>query len=161
MTTTRKPNALRPVLALGLVLFLSLTAWSTTSGQAQAPTIGTPQDPFDWRWAITQGGLTVATLVLGWTYRRDVARWADDRVALEKARAEEKSAFEQARTDEAIRYNRMLEAMMVRSNAVMAANSEALAAHSTALSRNTDSTHRLANAVEKVDVRLERVEHQE
>jgi hypothetical protein len=156
------------VSALAVVLMF-LPAEPSPLGQ----TVTVPQpgvttiEVFDWRWALTQGGLTVVLLVLVWSYRKDLARWADDRVSSEKTIAEIRSqafedriSFQQAKVDEAIRYHRQLEAMMERTNATLASNTAALAEHSTAMARNTDSTHRLAHAVEKLDERLERVEHQ-
>jgi hypothetical protein len=160
--TLTKPKATRPMLATAILLWLLLA--SVPVGQAITPAV-TSDD--DWRWALTQGGLTLVVLVLGWSYRKDLTRWADEKVALERQLAEargtaldEKIAFQQARIDEALRYHRMLEALMERTNETMKANSDALGLHTTAMARNTDSTHRLANAVEKLDSRMERVEHQ-
>jgi hypothetical protein len=152
---------------LALVMMF-LPAEPSPSGQ----TVSVPQpgvttiEVFDWRWALTQGGVTIVLLVLVWSYRKDLTHWADDRVQSEKTIAEIKSAafeerisFQQAKVDEAIRYHRALEAMIERANETLARNTAALSEHSTSMARNTDSTNRLAHAVEKLDERLERVEH--
>jgi hypothetical protein len=159
--TLQQPKATRPVLATALLLWLLLSSVPT----GQAVSVDGRVEP-DWKWAVTQGGLTLVVLVLGWSYRKDMQRWAEEKVALEKQLAEaraalldERLAFQQARVDEALRYHRHLESLMERTNETLKGTAEALSAHTTAMARNTDSTHRLANAVEKLDDRMERVEH--
>lgn len=166
----RRPSALRPIVATLCLLYVLA---ASIHAQAAAPTA----EPIDWKWALTQGGLTLFSLVMAWSYRKDMQRWADDRVRHEREIAElkaaharelqehrdrateERIAFNQARVDEAMRYNRHLEQLLDRTNDTLKATAEALSSHTTALARNTDSTHRLANAVEKLDSRMERVEH--
>jgi hypothetical protein len=166
------PSKPRPskLIAAAILLFGLLLIPGEPSPHGQTITAVPPGvttvEVFDWRWALTQGGLTVVLLVLVWSYRKDLSRWADDRVAAERTIAEikaqafeERISFQQAKVDEAIRYHRQLEAMMERTNATLASNTAALAEHSTAMARNTDSTLRLSHTVEKLGERLERMEH--
>ncbi len=155
------PRSVRPMLATSLlVLMVSMGMGQTPSGQTAVP-VAHEADPIDWRWALTQGGLTFVVIILGWSYKRDMERWSAERLQLQADVARERDAFQQARIDDAIRTTRTLEGLTSRaieSNDKMAA---ALAAHNTAVARNTDSTHRLAGAVEKLDERLERIEHRD
>lgn len=161
MARTTHPRSVRPVLATSLlVLMVSMGMGQAPSGQAAVP-VTRDADSVDWRWALTQGGLTLVVLVLGWSYKRDMERWSSERLQLQADVARERDAFQQARIDDAIRTTRTLEGLTSRaieSNDKMAT---ALAAHNTAVSRNTDSTHRLAGAVEKLDSRIERIERRE
>ncbi len=153
------PRLVRPMLAMSLVvLMVSMGMGQAQSGQATGMPVVHETEPIDWKWALTQGGLTLVVLVLGWSYKRDMERWSTERLQLQADVARERDAFQQARIDDAIRTTRTLEGLTSRaieSNDKMAA---ALATHNTAVSRNTDSTHRLAGAVEKLDTRLERIE---
>ena len=151
ITPRHKPTLVKPVLAVALVLVAAVTA----AAQSAAPD---PTIAFDWREAWLQGGAFGLALILGWSYRKDMATWADQRVAYEKQIAElrasvleDKIAFQQARVDEAMRYNRNLEQIVITMNETVKGNTAALTDHHTAVARNTDSTHRLANAVERLE----------
>lgn len=170
LSARSRPRATRPMLATAFLMTLAFMGMGQTSeGQpAVSQTVVHENDPVDWRWALTQGGLTIVTLVLGWSYKRELTRWAEEKAELQGVVSglqlkvmEEKAAFQQARADEAIRYNRQLEMTLGRANDTERLISDSLSVHTTALSRNTDSTHRLAHAVEGLDKRLERIEHQE
>lgn len=156
-----KPTVLKPYLAISTVIFW----WSVT---AMARAEGSAATPFDLEQILTQGGLLGFALLLGWSYRKDLVRWADDRVASEQSLADQKAqladeklAFNQARIDEALRYHRSLETMQAQMIETLRGNSAALAAHTTALTLNTQSTDRLAASAQKLDERMERVEHQQ
>ena len=126
---------------VAIVAVLSLLSLNASSGETPTPTdpiTGGFSEEF-WRWLATQGGLTVALLALGWSYRRDLRRWADERARLAEERASERNELRVA----------------------LERSAQAMQEHAVAVARNTDSTHRLANAVEKLDGRLERVEHRE
>lgn len=158
-----RPRATRPVLASALFVLTCLFGMGQISqGQTSTPSLVHEADPADfWKYAITQGGLTLVVLALGWSYKRDMERWSAERLQLQADVARERDAYQQTRIDDAIRTNRTLEALTTRaieSNDKMAS---ALAAHNTAVARNTDSTHRLASAVERLDTRIERIEHRE
>jgi hypothetical protein len=170
-----KPRVTRPLLASALLVWLFLG--SAPAGQVVTPG-GEAMASVDlWRWGIEKGGLTVAVIVLLWTHRNALMKWAEERVKHEREVAELKSAhekalqeqrdrstkeqiaFNQASIDAAMRYNRHLDQLLERTNETLKASAEAISGHTTALARNTDSTHRLANAVERLDQRMERVEH--
>ena len=146
-----KPGAVRPILAVLLVLY---TAVSTAAQSVGAD----PVAVFDWREAWLQGGAFGLALVIGWSYRKDMEKWAIKQVEYERQIAElrataldEKIAFQQARVDEAVRYNRNLEQLITTINDTVKGNTAALMEHHTAVARNTDSTYRLATAVERLD----------
>jgi hypothetical protein len=142
----------------------------TSDGQEpQAPpTAHREADPIDWRWALTQGGLTISLLVGAWSYRKDLQAAAARAVAHERAMVEaeieyekaladerqktneERLAFQQAKVDDAIRSNRALERLIDQTNVTLRASAAAMTEHAVVLARNTDSTHRLANAVERL-----------
>lgn len=160
--TIRQPKATRPILALGLLVWLTLAS-VPTGGQTITPANG---EAIDWKWALTQGGLTLVVLVLGWSYRKDWQKWAEEKVALTEQLAEAKSAyldekiaFQQARVDEALRYNRNLETLTQRTNETLKATADAITAHTMAMTLNTEGAKRLAHVVERLDQRMERVEH--
>src|SRR5690606_1217605 len=78
---------------LAIVGILALLTVNASGGQAPTPTdpiTGGFSEEF-WRWLATQGGLTVALLALGWSYRRDLRRWADERARLAEERASERN----------------------------------------------------------------------
>ncbi len=163
MNEPRHPRSVRPVLATSLLVLMVLMGMGqTSSGQQTAGVqVAREADPVDWRWALTQGGLTLVVLILGWSYKRDMERWSAERLLLQADVARERDAFQQARIDDALRTSRTLEALSSRaieSNDRMAA---ALSLHNTAVARNTDSTHRLAGAVEKLDSRIENIERRD
>jgi hypothetical protein len=160
--TLQQPKATRPVLASVILLWLALSSVPAGQVGTSATVITEP----DWQKALTQGGLTLALLVTGWSYRKDLQKWADEKIALEKmlgeaksALVDEKLAFAQAKVDEAIRYNRNLEHLVERTNETLKATSEAISAHTTAVVLNTEGTKRLAHVVERLDQRMERMEH--
>lgn len=63
-----------PVLIACLFLF-SVNAVHGQTGVV--PAVPTPEG-FDWKWIVTQGGLSGLTLVILWSYRRDMMRLHDD-----------------------------------------------------------------------------------
>src|SRR5690606_9612742 len=78
---------------VAIVAVLSLLSLNASSGETPTPTdpiTGGFSEEF-WRWLATQGGLTVALLALGWSYRRDLRRWADERARLAEERASERN----------------------------------------------------------------------
>ncbi len=158
------PRSVRPVLATALLVGMALLSMAQVSegqGSVLQPLAHETESTDFWKYAITQGGLTLVVLVLGWSYKRDMERWSAERLQLQADVARERDAYQQTRIDDAIRTNRTLEGLTTRaieSNDKMAA---ALSAHNTAVARNTDSTHRLASAVEKLDTRIERIEHRD
>ena len=129
--------------AIGIILvLLSVNAASQPLPKVESvsPVIQATQNDRDdldfWRWALTQGGLTIALLVLMWSYRRDMMQWTQ----------ESRSQRDDARADAS------------RMQFILDRSTEAMSTHAVALARNTDSTHRLAHAVEKLDGRVERIE---
>ena len=147
-----KPGAVRPVLAVLLVLFAAVSTAAQSVGGSD------PVSAFDWREAWLQGGAFGLALVIGWSYRKDMEKWAIKQVEYERQIAElraavldEKIAFQQARVDEAVRYNRNLEQLITMINDTVKGNTAALMEHHTAVARNTDSTYRLATAVERLE----------
>ena len=124
------------------------------------------EQPVDWHWALTQGGLTIAILTMGWSYRKDLIAKADERVRHERAIAamemahekalneekqkvnEERIAFQQAKVDEAVRSNRALERLLDLTNTTLRASADAMTQHAVVLAENTGSIHRLARAVD-------------
>lgn len=148
-----KPRATRPLLATAILLWLFLGSVP----EGQVATAVEPSGTDLWRWAIERGGLTLVILVLGWSYRKDMTRWAEERVSLEKQLAEAKAGalddkigFQQARVDEAIRYHRHLEQIVERTNETLKATADALAGHTTALALHTRSNEHLAHAVDRL-----------
>ncbi len=131
--TVRWIRALRSLLGATLMALLVVRP-----GFADSEVLpGSGPSELDWRWLVTQGGITVALLAVLWFYRRDLLRQRSD----EEARTK----FERDRGDS---LQRALER-----------NSNALTEQALAVRGNTDSTHRLARGVEKLDERLERMEH--
>ncbi len=136
--TTMPTEALRWLRALrslaGVALMAMLVVRPAMADGEALPGSGAE---LDWRWLVTQGGITVALLAVLWFYRRDL---------LQRQRDEEaRTKFERDRGDS---LQRALER-----------NSNALTEQALAVRGNTDSTHRLARGVEKLDERLERMEH--
>lgn len=154
MTLKRKPTLTRPLAATGFVVLLSLT----TMG-AQAPNALPGPEAFDWQKALTQGGLTIALLAVGWSYRKSMETWADQRVAYERRLAEQSTGFQQAKVDDALRYDRRLEEMLRATNGALQATSEAISHHTTAMVLNTETQKVLTQTVRMLDERFERMEH--
>jgi len=68
-------RGLRLLRTAALVAAVVLFAAGATQGAAVTPETMPPAPDADfWRWAVTQGGLLVGALVLGWSYRRDLLR---------------------------------------------------------------------------------------
>ena len=153
----RKPRAIRPLIATAVLVFLAFAGMGQgTTGQTMNG-VSAPE-PIDWRWAMTQGGLTVVVIVLAWSYRKDMGRWADDRVSLERELAEQRTAFAQAKVDDAIRYDRRLEELIRATNTGLEVSSAAMLGHTTALALNTECSRTLASMVGRLDDHIQRMD---
>jgi hypothetical protein len=107
-----------------VVLVLSAFVASAAASQGSLSTPSTPIEQEFWRWAIIQGGLLVALLIVLWSYRKDlVGVLASERerssVLIELVKnstaANEKSAAASEATEKAVqRLARALEMMEKR-----------------------------------------------
>lgn len=92
------------------------------------------------KWAVTQGGLTIALIVVSLGYRRDFMRKLEDK---DRSLAEEREgravAEKQAKEDRE-RFEKIIEQ-----------NTAAITNAAVAMARQTDATHRLARVAEKLD----------
>src|SRR6185503_10074297 len=110
------PRPIRPALAMVLLILMALIAMSQqVEGQGSLQLPHDPEAVDFWKYAITQGGLTLVVLALGWSYKRDMERWSAERLQLQADLTRERDAFQQARIDDAIRSNRTLEGLTLRS----------------------------------------------
>lgn len=68
-------KSLRPfILISALFLFSTGALGKTLAGEGAPPSLTGAGEPELLRWAVTQGGLVLVTLVVIWSYRRDFQR---------------------------------------------------------------------------------------
>lgn len=157
----RLPRITRPIAISAVLMVLAWTGAQSDGSaysDARLQPVTSEAEPIDWRWAITQGGLTLVVLVLLWSYRKDMQRWQADSVVAQERADREQRGFDQSRIDEAIRYHRAVESLSSRTDATLQLVAEALSGHSTVIARNTDAVHRTAKEAERLDRRMELIE---
>lgn len=151
-----RPRATRPVLASALFVVTCLFSMGQVSeGQTATSAPQRESDPTDiWKYALTQGGLTLVVLALGWSYKRDMERWAEERLKFQADVTRERDAYQQTRIDEALRTNRTLERLIDQADVTLKAVTESMTRVAVVLTENNGSVHRVARAAENLEARL-------